>query len=194
VAAPPRGQGADWRDPWPVVGVRPGPPTPSAGADALLADGFTIRFDVDPVDSDRDRYQDHLNNTAATRMFNELRIAYVAANLAPRWPKYIRAEGLAVVVRELHVLYESEGWMHERYVGGMRVAQRRGKAAVLEQRLVEADAGRPLARAWIVQLLVGADGRVAVWPDWFFDVVGEAQGGPVPVRDDTGRAPWGPPP
>jgi acyl-CoA thioesterase FadM len=150
-------------------------------------------FDVDAIDADRDAYQDHLNNTAAARMFNELRIAYVASNLAPRWPKHIRAERLAVVVRELHVLYESEGWMHERYVGALRVAQRRSKAVVLEQRLVEADAARPLARAWIVQLLVDADGRVATWPAWFFDLVAEVQGAAVPVLEAPPRPPWGPP-
>ncbi len=188
-----RGRGADWRNPWPVVGVRPGAPIPSPGVDALHGDGFVVVFDVDPVDADRDQYQDHLNNTAATRMFNELRIAYVAAHLAPRWPKHLRAEGLAVVVRELHALYETEGWMHERYVGAMRIVQRRGKAVVLEQRLVEADAARPLARCWIVQLLVGADGRVTTWPDWFFDLVADVQGAPVPVVDAPARPPWGPP-
>jgi acyl-CoA thioesterase FadM len=193
MAAPPRGQGADWRNPWPVVGVRQGTPAPSPGSDALRDDGFVTVFDVDPIDADRDPYQDHLNNTAAARMFNELRVAYVASNLAPRWPKHIRAERLTVVVRELHVLYESEGWMHERYVGAVRVAQRRGKAVILEQRLVEADAARPLARAWIVQLLVDADGRVATWPDWFFDLVGGVQGTPVPVLDPPPRPPWGPP-
>ena len=193
VAAPARGQGADWRNPWPVVGVRQGEPTPSPGVDALRADGFVAVFDVDAIDADRDAYQDHLNNTAAARMFNELRIAYVASNLAPRWPKHIRAERLAVVVRELHVIYESEGWMHERYVGALRVAQRRSKAVVLEQRLVEADAARPLARAWIVQLLVDADGRVATWPAWFFDLVAEVQGAAVPVLEAPPRPPWGPP-
>jgi acyl-CoA thioesterase FadM len=193
MAAPPRGQGADWRNPWPVVGVRPGDPTPSPGVERLRADGFRAVFDVDPIDADRDQYQDHLNNTAAARMFNELRIAYVAANLAPRWPKYVRAERLAVVVRELHVLYESEGWMHERYAGALRVAQRRGKAVILEQRLVEADSARPLARAWILQLLVDADGQVAAWPEWFFDLVAEVQGAPVAALDAPPRPPWGPP-
>jgi len=30
-----RGKDADWRDPWPVTGVRQGDPEPSAGVDAL---------------------------------------------------------------------------------------------------------------------------------------------------------------
>lgn len=189
-----RGRDADWRNPWPVTGVRPGAPERSAGAAALRADGFTVIFDVDPVDADRDEYQDHLNNTAAARMFNELRTAYVAGRLAPRWPKFVRREGMTVVVRELHVRYDREGWMHERYVGATRYVQRRGKAAYVEQRLVEAVTGESLARAWIVQLLVGSDGRAAAWPAWFWDLVADTQGAPVPEVATTDRPPWGPPP
>jgi acyl-CoA thioesterase FadM len=159
---------------------------------ALRAEGFTVVFDVDPVDADRDEYQDHLNNTAAARMFNELRTAYVASRLAPRWPKFVRRQGMTVVVRELHVLYEREGWMHERYVGATRYVQRRGKAAIVEQRLVEATGGASLAQAWIVQLLVGSDGRVTTWPPWFWEMLDEVQGAPVEIVDDAERPPWGP--
>jgi acyl-CoA thioesterase FadM len=189
-----RGQHADWRNPWPVVGVRRGEPQPSAGLDGLRADGFGTVFDVDPVDVDRDEYQDHLNNTAAVRMFNELRVAYIAARFAPRWPKYLRVENLTVVVRELHVLYESEGWMHERYVGATRIAERRGRAGIVEQRLVDAATARPLARAWIVQLLVAADGTVRDWPPWWWDLVAEVQGVPARTVDVATRPAWGPPP
>ena len=191
MASPAHGRDADWRNPWPVRGVRRGDAAPSEGSATLHADGFAVAFDVEVLDDDRDEYQDHLNNTAAVRMFNELRIAYVAARLAPRWPKYVRAEGLTIAVRELHVLYESEGWLHESYVGATRVAQRRGRAVMVEQRLVEQATARPLARAWVLQLLVGGDG-VRDWPDWFFDLVAEVQGAPVPVVPDT-RPPWGPP-
>jgi acyl-CoA thioesterase FadM len=185
-----RGKGADWRNPWPVVGVRQADPEPSAGVDALRAEGYRSVFDVEPIETDRDTYQEHLNNTAAIRMFNELRIAYVAKNMAPRWPKHIRKEGLTVAVRELRALYESEGWMHERYVGGVRIAHRRGKAGLIEQRLVEATTARPLARAWIVQLLVASEG-VVHWPDWYWDMVA-AIDGPATELDGT-HAPWGPP-
>ena len=41
--------------------------------------GFRVVFDVETVPEDGDRYQDHLNNGAPVRMFNELRMAYVAA-------------------------------------------------------------------------------------------------------------------
>jgi acyl-CoA thioesterase FadM len=188
-----RGQHADWRNPWPVVGVRQGEPQPSTGVDALRTDGFGTVFDVDPVDADRDEYQDHLNNTAAVRMFNELRVAYIAAKFAPRWPKYLRAENLTVVVRELHALYESEGWIHERYVGATRIAERRGRAGIVEQRLVEADTARPLARAWIVQLLVGADGTATDWPPWWWELVAEVQGAPARTVEVVTRPAWGPP-
>jgi acyl-CoA thioesterase FadM len=192
-AAERRGAAANWRNPWPVVGVRQGEPEPSVGVDTLHADGYRAVFDVEAIEADRDEYQDHLNNTAAVRMCNELRIAYVATHLAPDWPRYLRRGGLGVVVRELHFRYESEGWMHERYVGGTRFSQRRGKAAVIEQRLVEATTGRAFASAWGVQLVVRFEGGVVEWPEWFWEMVGEIEGRPIPVVDGAARTPWGPP-
>ena len=181
-----RGATADWSDPWPVVGVRQGAPEPSAGVDALRGEGFALVLDVDPIPSDADLHQDHLNNHAAVRMFNELRIAYVASELAPDWPRFIRRSNSTVVVRELHVEYESEGWMHERYVGATRWSARRGKSGLVEQRLVEAATGRPLARAWVVQLLVGTDG-VEPFPDWYWERLAEVEGGPIRVLEATRR-------
>jgi acyl-CoA thioesterase FadM len=188
-----RGQGADWQNPWPPVGVRPGPVLPSAGVDALRADGYAVVFDVDPIDADRDEWQDHLNNRAVVRMMNELRMAYVAARLTPEWPRFLRRGGSMVVVREIHVRYDREGWMHERYVGGMRIAQRRGKAAIVEHALAAAESGERIAAAWLVQLLVGPDGRVTDWPDWYWEMVAAVEGAPVPVVDAAPRVPWGPP-
>ncbi len=188
-----RGRSADWRDPWPVVGVRRGDPEPSPGVAALRADGYRAVFDVDPVDADRDEYQDHLNNTAAVRMFNELRIAYVADRLAPDWPRYVRRNGLGVVVRELHVQYDSEGWMHERYAGATRYVQRRGKAAIVEQRLVEAATTRSFATASVVQLLVEFDGGVVEWPAFFWEMVAVVEEQPIPTVTGAPRAQWRPP-
>jgi len=187
-----RGEGADWSDPWPIQGVRQGDPAPSSGVDALRADGFRVLFDVESVPEDGDRYQDHLNNGAPVRMFNELRMAYVAAGLAPDWPRFLRRSGRTVVVRELHVQYETEGWLDEQFVGATRWAARRGKAGLVEQRLVEAGTARPLARAWIVHLMVGEQG-VEAFPDWFWEAIAGLEGAPIPEWDET-RAPWGPPP
>ena len=187
-----RGEGADWQNPWPVRGIVQGEPQPSAGVDALRAEGFGTVFDVIPEPDDADEYQDHLNNTAAVRMFNDLRIAYVATKFAPDWPRFVRHQGMTLVVRELHVSYESEGWMHERYVGTTRVEQRRGKSLILDQRLVEATTGRSLARAWVLQLLIGSEGKVIDFPDLYFELAEAAQGAPVPFVD-AGRTPWGPP-
>jgi acyl-CoA thioesterase FadM len=181
------------RDEWPVESVRRGEPLPSTGVDALRADGFRNVFDIAALDADHDPWQDHLNNTAAVRMFNDLRIAYVAGNLAPEWVRHVWKEQLTVVVRELHVLYESEGRISEGFVGATRIVRRSGKAGVIEQRLVEARDARPVARAWIVQLLVDG-GRATDWPDWYWARVAAAEGGPVPVVDAAPRPPWGPPP
>ena len=191
VGAKPRGADADWQNPWPVRGIVQGEPAASPGVDALRAEGFTTIFDVVPEPDDADEYQDHLNNTAAVRMFNDLRVAYVAARFAPDWPRYVRRQGLTLVVRELHVSYESEGWMHERYVGATRVDQRRGKSLILDQRLVEATTGRSLARAWVLQLLVGTEGKVIEFPDLYFELAEAAQGAPVPIVEAT-RSEWGP--
>lgn len=191
-AAGRRGEAADWRDPWPPQGVHQGAPAPSAGVDALRAEGFRVVFDVDPIAGDGDRHQDHLNNGAAVRMFNELRMAYIAANLAPDWPRFVRGSDRTVVVRELHVQYDTEGWIHEHFVGATRWAARRGKAGLVEQRLVEAETARPLARAWVVQLLLGEQGAVESFPDWFWDAIADLEGGPVPELPSV-RTPWGPP-
>ncbi len=187
-----RGASADWSDEWPCDGVRRGDPVPSAGVDALRAEGFRAVFDIEVRPADEDRYQDHLNNTAPVRMFNELRIAYVAAHLAPDWVRFVRRSSSTVVVRELHVQYDTEGWMHEQYVGATAWRARRGKSALIEQRLVEAATGRPLARAWVVQLLVGPNG-VASFPDWLWDSVAAVEGAPIPEWPAE-RRPWGPPP
>lgn len=188
-----RGEGADWQNTWPVVGVRREAPEPSAGVDALRAAGYRSIFDVEAIEADRDEYQDHLNNTAPVRMFNELRIAYVASRLTPDWPRYVRRGGYGVVMRELHVQYDSEGWMHEQYVGATRFVQHRGKAAVIEQQLVEATTGRSLAQAWMVQLLVEFGGSVVAWPDLFWEMVAEVEEREIPVVTDAARTPWGPP-
>jgi acyl-CoA thioesterase FadM len=187
-----RGQSADWSDPWPVKGITREEPEPSPGVDALRAEGFRMVFDVEPIDADRDEHQDHLSNIGAVRMFNDLRVAYVASRLAPDWPRFVRRGGRTVVVRELHVQYESEGWMDDRFVGGVRWAARRGKSALVEQRLVEATSARPLARAWVVQLFVTPDG-VAAFPDWLWEMIAEVEGAPVHEIEGE-RAPWGPPP
>lgn len=183
---------ADWNEEWPVVGVRRGEPESSAGRDAMAADGFAVVFDVEPIAIDADTHQAHLNNSAAVRMFNELRVAYVAAHLAPDWPRHLRRGGMTVVVRDLRVEYQSEASMDERFVGATRWAARRGKSGLVEQRLVEQATARPVARAWVVQLYLGATGAVESFPDWFWDLVEATEGAPVPIVDDA-RRPWGPP-
>ncbi len=88
----------DWRDPWPVVGVKQEPPASTPAVDRLYADGYRAVFTVDSITTDVDQHQAHLNNIAAVRIFSELRIAYVASRLAPDWPRHLRTEKLIVVV------------------------------------------------------------------------------------------------
>lgn len=182
-----------FRVPWPPVGVHRGAAPGSAGLAVLRAEGFRVCFDVDPVEADRDTFLDHLNNAAAVRMFNEVRVAYTARHLAPDWPRYVRRIGGRVVVRELHVRYDREGTVDERFVAGMRVVQRRGKAVVVDQALVEATSGASLARAWVVMLHLDGTGAVVPFPDLYWDRVAEVEGAPVPGSDGAARDPWGPP-
>lgn len=163
----------------------------TAGEDALDRDGY--RF-VTPVETTADDFdtQGHLNNVAAVRYFQDLRIAFVMARLAPRWTAHLRDNGLVLVARELHVLYESEGVPGERFVGGVRIRIRQGKAGIMEERLVEASTGRAVARAWVVQLVVH-NGVVVEFPAWYWELLAKVEGVPVRVLDSGGRAPWGPP-
>ena len=164
------------------MGVRAGPNEldDADGRRTLVEDGY--RF-VQPVPTSDDDYdaQGHLNNAATVRLFNDLRIAYVHGRIGGWWPDEIRANGYVIAAREVHVLYESEGLPGERFVGGMKYVGREGKAAVLEQRIVEATTGRAIARAWVVQLLVQG-GVVVEWPARYFARVAEIEGRGIAVR------------
>ena len=161
------------------------------GAAALAADGY--RFVV-PVELKADDFdaQGHLNNASTVRLFNDVRIAYVRGEVGEEWMEMLRRERLVVAAREVHVLYESEGLPGEEFVGAMRYVRREGKAAVLEQRLVEAATGRGVARAWVVQLLV-QNGKVVDWPDAYFTRVAAIEGREIPVGPRRPASDWGPP-
>ena len=160
------------------------------GADALRTDGYRFVVPVETVADDFDA-QGHLNNAATVRLFNDLRVAYVQGEVGFEWAAMLRRDSIVVAARELHVLYESEGFPGESFVGGMRYVRREGKASVLEERIVEATTGRPIARAWVVQLLV-QDGTVVEWPLLYFARVAEIEGREIPIEPRR-HTPWGPP-
>ena len=163
----------------------------NSGARVLELDSY--RF-IEPVSTDAGDFdtQGHLNNAAIVRRFNDMRVAYVHGRVGPWWPDAIRANGYVIAARELHVLYESEGLPGEHFVGAMKYVGREGKAAVLEQRIVEATTGRSIARAWVVQLLV-QQGTVVEWPARYFERVAEIEGAELPVRARCAPRAWGPP-
>jgi acyl-CoA thioesterase FadM len=156
----------------------------------LEADGYRFVVPVVTTDTDFDA-QGHLNNAATVRLFNDMRVAYVHGRVGPWWPEAIRMNGFVIAAREVHVLYESEGLPGEQFVGGMKYVGRDGKAAVLEQRIVEARTGRSIARAWVVQLLVRA-GAVVEWPERYFERVAEIEGRALRPRPRSAPKPWGP--
>ena len=160
------------------------------GTSVLGSDGYRA---VDPVATSAADFdaQGHLNNAATVRLFNDMRVAYVHGRVGAWWPEEIRMRDFVIAARELHVLYESEGLPGELFVGGTKYVGREGKAAVLEQRIVEESTGRAIARAWVVQLLVQG-GRVIEWPARFFDRVVEIEGKEIPARPRSAPRPWGP--
>ena len=161
------------------------------GADALRADGYRFVISIDTVPTDFDA-QGHLNNAATVRLFNDIRIHYVRGEVGAAWVEILRRDELVVAAREVHVLYESEGLPGEAFVGALRYVRREGKAAVLEQRLVEASTGRSVARAWVVQLLVQR-GSVVEWPESYFSRVAGIEGREIPVGPRRPAEEWGPP-
>ncbi len=166
-------------------------PVPS-GFDVLQADGYRFVIEIEPAPTDFDA-QGHLNNAATVRFFNDLRVAFVKGEIGEEWVRILWRNQLVVAAREVHVLYESEGLPDEEFVGGLRYVRREGKAAVLEQRLVEASTGRPVARAWVVQLIVQG-GSVVEWPEPYFSRVAEIEGREIPTGPRRPAAEWGPPP
>ena len=151
--------------------------------------GYRFVVPVATRDVDFDA-QGHLNNAATVRIFNDLRVSYVQQAIGSDWVDTLRREGYVVAAREVHVLYESEGFPGEEFVGAMRYLRREGKAAVLEECLVEASTRRVIARAWVVQLLVQA-GSVVEWPESYFDRVAVIEGRAMERRNRANR-PFGP--
>jgi acyl-CoA thioesterase FadM len=164
----------------------------SGGERVLRDDGYCFVVPIVTAPSDFDA-QGHLNNAATVKLFNDLRIAYVQGEVGFDWAKTLQREAIVVAARELHVLYESEGLPGESFVGAMRYVRREGKASVLEERLVESTTGRPVARAWVVQLLV-QNGTVIEWPNLYFSRVAEIEGREIPTGPRRLAAEWGPPP
>jgi acyl-CoA thioesterase FadM len=161
-------------------------------AEAQLArEGYRHVRTVPATDADFDR-QGHLNNAATVRIFNDARIAYVRDAIGDWWVDAIDAQRYVIAARELHVLYESEGLPGETFLAAMRYRRREGKALILEQRLLEAGSCRPIARAWVVQLLV-QDGTVVEWPARYVARVEEVEQCSLPFRPRGNVTPWGPP-
>ncbi len=154
--------------------------------------GYRFHRPVRLTEADVDM-QAHLNNAAIARILNDLRVAYVFAGPGLAWRDHLVREGLVVVVRELHVRYDREAVLDDELAAGVRVSQRRGKAKVVEQRIVDVRRDAVVAEAWAVQLIVQA-GRVVEFPDFYWDSIAAIEGGPVPVAAPGPRPAWGPPP
>ncbi len=134
--------------------------------------------------------QGHLNNAAIGQLFNDMRIFYIRSAVGAWWVEVLQSREYVVAAREAHILYESEGLPGEEFVGAMRYLRFEGKAAVLEQRLVESNTGRAVARAWVVQLLLQR-GAVVDWPSEYLGRVDEFEARGVGVVPKSSRS-WGP--
>ena len=138
--------------------------------------------------------QGHLNNAAVARILNDLRVAYIFSGPGPRWGEFLRGAGVrrTVVVRELHIAYDREATIDDELVGCVRVSARRGKAKIVEQRIVDAARDLAVARAWAVQLFV-EDGAVRDFPDFYWDAIAIAEGRVIPLEPRSSPMPFGPP-
>ena len=136
-------------------------------------------------------WQTHLNNSAAVKLLENARIYYITDGLGDDVRVRIADESV-MAVRELHVVYESEGMPHEQFVCAVRAASRTAKAFTLDQELREAETGRVIVRATVVMLMVDPKtGRVVDIPDWFWDPVERLEGRVIPVapRDRSATTP-----
>lgn len=163
---------------------------PTDGEEVLRSEGYRLVAGVRTVDDDFDM-MGHVNNAAIARWFNQHRMRYGKAALYPQWSDHVRDTGMVVVAKEVHILYESEGMPGESFVCGTRVAHRRGKAVIVEQRVVEAGTGRSLARAWVVELLA-KDGASVDYPDSYWQLVEAWEQREIPDEGRVPRAAWGP--
>jgi len=170
--------------------VRDGSEDVTPGERALLDDGYRFCLAVDPPGSAFDG-QGHLNNAAVGQIFNDVRVAYMMT-AHPELGRSLGERHYVVAVREMHMLFESEAMPGERLVGGSRIEGRRGRAQITEQRIVEESTGRPVARAWLVHLIL-RDGRVVDWPDGYWERVAEIEGRPMPTLPRITAVPFGPP-
>jgi acyl-CoA thioesterase FadM len=154
------------------------------GADALRSEGYRFVIDVVPGPTDFDA-QGHLNNASTVRLFNDLRMAYVRAEVGEVWMEILRNDQLVVAAREVHVLYESEGLPGESFVGAMRYLRREGKAAVRRAQLSDRY-GRPSRCAGAVTVRDGGRRRPGA------SSRGSRRSG-VEIDLPGGGAEWGPP-
>ena len=162
----------------------------SPGERVLRDDGYRFVLPLDLPEAAFDG-QGHLNNAAVAQIFNDLRVTYMTvAN--PEFGRGLAKQGFVVAVREMHVLFESQGMPGERLVGAARIEGRRGRAQITEQRLVEESSGRPVARAWLLHLLL-QDGEVVDWPEDYWETVAKVEGRSMHARPRIDPTPFGPP-
>jgi acyl-CoA thioesterase FadM len=129
---------------------------------------------VTPADGD---VQGHLNNVAAVRLFQDLRVQFVLERLAPG--AVALYDDVVVVVADQHVHYASQGSLDETYTGGLRVLGRTDKAYCYDEILWAGE--RVVARCRLVELFVSrSTGRVMTLPDEFVERLSAAAGRSVP--------------
>jgi acyl-CoA thioesterase FadM len=157
-----------------------------------VTDLRAYRFVIDSQTSaEHFDWQGHLNNTAAAKLLEDARRLYVVDGLGREYAQRLW-DSVTVVVRELHVSYETQGYPEERFRCGARTVSRTDKSYVVEQRLEEATTGRVVVQAWAVMLVAAKDAaRAVASPDWFWTRVEEFEGQVMPARPRD-RRPWGP--
>jgi len=177
-------------DAWrvPLVGL---PVRVDGAATGVLA-GFSCIVDLTPPDDFFD-WQGHLNNAFAAKLLESARVTYLGEGVGAEFRRRLW-ESAFLVVRELHVSYETEGFPDDEYRCGIRVASRTEKSFTIEQVLIDRATQRVIVRAWLVMLIVGRDTeRVIPIPDWYWQRVEQLEGRAIPPDTAAPRRRWGPP-
>ena len=151
-----------------------------------LLEGYPAALQITPRPDHYD-VQGHLNNAAAIRIIQDLRVTYMRDVLGRR-----RIEGMArghiVGVREMVTSYIAQAHPGEQLYGGCRILGRSRRSWCFDELICTAD--RVVVRCRLIECAIH-DGRAVEVPADFWAAVEQAEGRELPIRElPVGRTPW----
>lgn len=158
--------------------------TPVEGV-TLLA-GYPVAMKVDPRPEHYDT-QGHLNNVAAIRIFQDIRVIYMRDRVGRRRLNLLPRE-YVIGVRELVTSYLTEARPGEQLYAGCRVLGRSRRSWCFDEVITTAD--RVVARLRLIECAI-SEGKAIEVPAALWAAVEAVEGRDLPVRElPVGRTPW----